>query len=58
MKKCSSYNSYGDYPTYDENSDDEYDALKDGWVLGDEPMTGSQRREQESWDETCRQNDW
>ena len=64
MRKYRSYNSYSsyssnnDYPCYDENSDDEYDALKDSWVLGDEPMTGSQRREQESWDETCRQNGW
>jgi hypothetical protein len=41
-----------------ENSDDGYDALKDEWVLGDAPMTRSQRREQESWDETCRQNRW
>ena len=64
MRKFSSYRSYNnnysnnDYPRYDENSDDEYDAMKDGWVLGDEPMTSSQRREQESWDETCRQNGW
>ena len=41
-----------------EDSDDGYDALRDEWVLGDEPMTRSQRREQESWDETCRQNRW
>jgi len=39
-------------------SDDAYDAAKDAWCLGDEPMTGSQRREQDSWDETCRQNGW
>lgn len=44
--------------SYDDDSDDAYDAAKDGWCLGDEPMTGSQRREQESWDETCRQNRW
>lgn len=63
MRKFNSYRSYNnnynnDYPRYDENSDDEYDALKDGWVLGDEPMTASQRREEESWNETCRQNGW
>ena len=44
--------------SYDDDSDDAYDAAKDAWCLGDEPMTGSQRREQESWDETCRQNGW
>lgn len=41
-----------------DDSDDAYDAAKDEWVLGDEPMSDRQRREQESWDETCRQNGW
>lgn len=67
MKKFRSYRSYNsyssysannDYPRYDENSDDAYDSAKDSWVLGDEPMTASQRRENDSWDETCRQNGW
>jgi hypothetical protein len=40
----------------DDDSDDAYDAAKDSWVLGDEPMTASQRRENDSWNETCRQN--
>ena len=44
--------------SYDDDSDDAYDAAKDEWVLGDMPMSDRQRREQESWDETCRQNDW
>lgn len=54
----SSYSSHNDYPRYDENSDDAYDAAKDEWCLGDEPMTAFQRREEESWNETCRQNGW
>lgn len=41
-----------------DGSDDGYDAACDSWELGDEPMTRSQRREQDSWDETCRQNGW
>ena len=45
-------------PCYDPDSDDAYDAARDSWELGDEPMTRSQRREQDSWDETCRQNGW
>jgi hypothetical protein len=45
-------------PEFDPDSDDEYDYLKENWVLGDEPMTSSQRREQESWDEECRRNGW
>ena len=58
-RSYNSYNSYNsDYPRYDENSDDEYDALKDGWVLGDEPMTSSQRRENDDWNEECRRNGW
>lgn len=40
------------------NSDDGYDALKDNWVLGDEPLTSSQRRENDSWNETCRREGW
>ena len=51
-------NSYDDDCFYDSDSDDAYDAAKDEWVLGDEPMSDRQRREQESWDETCRQNGW
>ena len=43
---------------YDSDSDDGYDAAKDNWVLGDEPMTRSQREENDSWNETCRQNGW
>lgn len=43
---------------FDSDSDDEYDYLKENWVLGDEPMTASQRREQESWEEECRRNKW
>lgn len=43
---------------FDPDSDDEYDYLKENWVLGDEPMTDSQRREQESWEEECRRNKW
>lgn len=59
MRKLKIYNNYSnDYPRYDENSDDGYDAAKDEWCLGDEPMTASQRREEESWNETCRQNGW
>ena len=41
-----------------DDSDDAYDAAKDEWCLGDEPMSDRQRRQQESWDETCRQNGW
>ena len=51
-------NSYDDDYRYDPDSDDAYDAAKDEWCLGDEPMSDRQRREQESWDETCRQNRW
>lgn len=45
-------------PEFDPDSDDEYDYLKENWVLGDEPMNDAQRREQESWDEECRRNNW
>lgn len=51
-------NSYDDDCFYDSDSDDAYDAAKDEWVLGDEPMSDRQRREQESWDEECRRNRW
>ena len=37
-----------------ESSDDGYDAARDNWVLGDEPMNSAQRRENDSWNETCR----
>jgi len=43
---------------FDPDSDDEYDYLKENWVLGDEPMTESQRRENAEWDEECRRNGW
>lgn len=43
---------------FDEDSDDEYDYLKENWVLGDEPMTRAQREENEAWDEECRRNKW
>jgi len=45
-------------PQFDPDSDDEYDYLKENWVLGDEPMTEAQRRENEAWDEECRRNKW
>ena len=35
-------------------SDDGYDRAKDSWALGDEPITSSQKRENDSWDITCR----
>jgi hypothetical protein len=43
-------------PEFDEDSDDEYEYLKENWTLGGEPMTDSQRRENEIWEEECRRN--
>lgn len=43
---------------FDENSDDEYDALKDEWVPGDEPMNDRQRRENRELDDEDRRNRW
>jgi hypothetical protein len=54
---CSRCGEHCEVGSYD-HSDDAYDAAKDEWVLGDEPMSDRQRREQDSWDETCRQNEW
>jgi hypothetical protein len=47
-----------DKPQFDPDSDDEYDYLKENWVPGDEPMTESQRRENEQLDEEYRRSKW
>lgn len=52
----SRYSNYNSRSRYDSNTDREYDSRKDSWELGDEPITETQRREDESWRETCRQN--
>jgi len=49
---------YDDFDDVRKNSDDGYDALKDNWEVGDEPMNSRQRRENESLNETYRQNGW
>jgi len=49
---------YDDFDDVCKDSDDGYDALRDNWTHGDEPMNSRQRREQESLDETYRQNGW
>lgn len=45
-------------PQFDEDSDDEYDYLKENWAPGDEPMNDRQRRENEALDEEYRRNKW
>lgn len=51
-------NLYDDFDDVRKNSDDGYDASKDNWEVGDEPMNSRQRRENESLNETYRQNGW
>jgi hypothetical protein len=40
-----------------DESDAAYDAAKDTWVLGDEPMNSNQKRENDSWEKTCRREE-
>ena len=49
---------YDDFDDVRKDSDDGYDASKDSWEVGDEPMNSRQRRENESLNETYRQNGW
>ena len=49
---------YDDFDDVLKDSDDGYDASKDNWEVGDEPMNSRQRRENESLNETYRQNGW
>jgi hypothetical protein len=49
---------YDDFDDVCKDSDDGYDASKDNWEVGDEPMNSRQRRENESLNETYRQNGW
>jgi hypothetical protein len=49
---------YNDFDDVRKDSDDGYDASKDNWEVGDEPMNSRQRRENESLNETYRQNGW
>ena len=49
---------YDDFDDICKDSDDGYDAAKDNWEVGDEPMNSRQRRENESLNETYRQNGW
>ncbi len=49
---------YDDFDDVRKDSDDGYDASKDNWEVGDEPMNSRQRRENESLNETYRQNGW
>ena len=49
---------YDDFDDVHKDSDDGYDASKDNWEVGDEPMNSRQRRENESLNETYRQNGW
>lgn len=53
---ANNYNGRGMNYYRDYNTDREYDSRKDSWELGDKPLTETQRREDESWRETCRQN--
>lgn len=46
------------YSQPNRGSDDGYDARKDGWEYGDEPVTETQRRESDAWNEECRRNGW
>lgn len=60
------YRSYPRYPStyrspaprYDENTDDEYDAMKDAYLTGESsiPVTRSQREEEEALREEERRN--
>lgn len=66
MRKFRSYCSYGsyssynnDYPRYDENSDDAYDAARDAYLTGEGPaVTRKQREEEEMLREEYRRNGW
>ena len=49
---------YDDFDDIRKDSDDGYDASKDNWEVGDEPMNSRQRRENESLNETYRQKGW